>query len=1033
MNSQRPKRVPSTKKSGISPKMILIFSVASVLFILVAVLVILLPPLFSEDSSDTPPTTSEDFAETSGDITEELPPLVVSEVDELRGIYIASVMNINFPSAPALSAEELRAELDDIVSTCRAANLNAIFFQVRPSADSLYDSDIFPTSYYLTGEQGAPLTEGFDPLDYLIEKAHGMGIRVHAWVNPFRVTVGSPSKPQHDVNALAENHPARLNPSYVVPYADGRLYFDCGIPEVRTLIADGVYEIASKYDVDSIIFDDYFYPYPKYADDGSLEKFSDDESYEKYGGELSLEDWRRENVNSTILACYNAVKGANPDCEFGVAPFGIWQNDDGENGGSDTSGLESYSAIYCDPTAWIDGGYIDYIAPQIYWKFNDKNARYDVLVRWWNKILDGSDVELLVSHGAYNYDSWDEPENQMRCQIEFARGQLAYKGSILYGYAALKANSHGLFDEISDVFSESITYPEITSNSRNLIISIPYSGSYIDGEGTFVIGTSDPTELLTVDGKTVGRTKSGYFSLYLPLEEGKNTFTFSHKGQEREYIIHRGTAPSSTTVTYPTLDSPGISSVTPEMEWVGSGTLPVSVTAPRGSSVKATLGDKTITLTPTLYVPYTGGYMKEIFTGSFALSAKEGEIIDMGTVKFSTRFSGKTYSAESAKIRALGDNACIPIEVINNDSEMKIAYDSWYYDDYTPQSAGMRDNAVGLANGMYKLRCGGLISAENVRELDLTEIPTAKVSKAFVETDTDFTYFKVQLNENIPVNCYIEDGEFCVTLYNIDTDSAKKAVLPKNPMFKSVRGEKSARAGSYKYFFELYATENFYGFDHYYKDGYLVIRLRNPKSLPDTDKPLLGKTIILDAGHGGRNPGALGPLGSAEGAINESDFNLKIVLEAEKYLENLGATVVQIRDESCEIDVPIPSRLETLIDTSPDLVISVHQNSMPYTTDVTKIHGCVGLYWADSGYMLTEAVGEAISTALNKANRSPTKQRLAMVRNNKFPATLVETCFITNVEEYERMMKPDTVPTIAKAIADGVLNFYKAQAKYILP
>ncbi len=1027
-------KIRKPSKEIFSAKLIPILSVVAFIVVAIAVVCIILIGGFADSKTDTPEKIIPPSGETTyEDITDIIPPEEISEDAEVRGMYIASVMNINFPSKSALSAEELKAELDDIIITCKKANLNAIYFQVRPSADSLFKSAIFPTSAYLTGEQGAPLQDGFDPLEYIIEKAHTVGIQIHAWVNPFRVTVGSQSAPQHDVNALAENHPARKNPSYVVPYADGRLYFDCGIPEVRTLIADGVYEIAANYDVDGIIFDDYFYPYPIYTDN-ILQPFADTASFEKYGEGMTLEDWRRDNVNKTIEACYKSIKGANADCEFGVAPFGIWQNDDGTNGGSDTSGLESYSAIYCDPTAWIEGGYIDYIAPQIYWKFTDKNARYDVLVRWWNEILDGSDVKLLVSHGAYRYDDWESPENQIRCQVEFARGQLSYRGSILYGYAALKANSHGLLDEVTDLYSEDITYQDVTSNDRELIISIPYSGSYIDGDGTFVIGTSDPTEPLYVDGKAVGRTKSGYFSLYLPLEKGENTFTFSHKGEDVKYTIYGGTQPTSgsTKIVYPTLSSPGITAVTPSADWTGNGTLNVSVTAPRGAYVTATLNGKTVKLIPTLYVPYTGEYMKEVYTGSFKLSAKAGEISELGTIEFVSSFNGETYTAKSGNIRVIGSGTYIPIEVINDDSELKIDYTSWYYDDYTPQSAGMQDNALYLSNGMYKLRCGGFISQDNVRELDRNILGIASMTKPVMYSDADGTYFKIEVSENVPVNCYIENGEFCVTLYNVNTKKPSKVSFKENPLFTSARGENSQKANSYKYFFKLRDIENFYGFDHYYEDGHIVVKFRNPEKLPETDKPLAGKVIILDAGHGGKNPGALGPLGSAEGAINESDFNLLIVLEAEKYLADLGAEIIQIRDEECEIDVPINDRLQTLIDTQPDLVISVHQNSMPYTTDVTKIHGCVGLYWSDAGYMLTDIIGESISTALNKADRSPTKQRLAMVRNPKFPATLVETCFITNVEEYERMMKPDTVAKIAKAIADGVLDYYAAQEKYLI-
>ncbi len=373
---------------------------------------------------------------------------------EVRGVFIASVYNINYPSKPGLSANELQVELDNIISTCIEANLNAIYFQVRPSADALYSSDIFPTSEFLTGTQGAPLMGGFDPLEYLVNAAHGRGIAVHAWVNPLRVSVGSPAAPRQDTAALADRHPVRENPEYAIAYADGRLYFDCGNPDVRGLIVRGVAEIAENYDVDGVIFDDYFYPYPVKDASGSLAEFDDSASFALYGGSVTLDDWRRDNVNKMIEGCYNAIKAVREDCEFGVAPFGIWQNDDGKNGGSQTSGLESYSDIYCDPTAWIEGGYVDYIAPQIYWQFTNTVAPYDVLVRWWCELVDGTGVELLISHGVYNYDTWDFPENELRSQIEFARSYSVYRGSILYGYAALSANTNGLFEETREVFGE---------------------------------------------------------------------------------------------------------------------------------------------------------------------------------------------------------------------------------------------------------------------------------------------------------------------------------------------------------------------------------------------------------------------------------------------------------------------------------------------------------------------------------------------------------------------------------------------------
>lgn len=954
---------------------------------------------------------------------------------EVRGVYIATVTNINFPSKPGLSADELRAELDDIIKTTLDANLNAIYFQVRPASDALYKSDIFPTSVYLTGEQGKSPDGDFDPLGYLVKAAHELGIKVHAWVNPLRVTVGSQSNPKTDTNALAENNPARLHPEYTVAYADGRLYYNAGMPEARALVADGVREIVEKYDVDGVIFDDYFYPYPvntKVNGKTVQAVFDDAEAYAKYGDGKPLDDWRRSNINAMIEGCYDAVKSVRADCEFGVAPFGIWQNDDGKNGGSATTGFESYKSIYCDPVAWVEGGYVDYLAPQIYWRFTTSAAKYDVLVRWWNTLLDGTGVDLLISHGVYNYETWDSPSDELRNQVEFARAEVSCKGSLLYGYAALKANTEGLLDETREVFSENIVFPEVSSNGRDLVISIPYNNSYIDGEGTFLIGSSDPSEPLYLDGVKLGRTKSGYFSVYLPLSKGKNTFTFTHKGNDTVWTINRGTPQTSTVIKYATLDSYKIAEVSPSTGWFGTTTsLSVSVTAPSGSKVTAELGGKSCTLKPTLYPPNQSEYMKEVYTGTITLTAPASGIKSLGKITFKAVKGSLSATAESGEIRIGAAGASIPVEITADDTEMKIQTNSWYYDDYSPQSSGMTDNAVSLSNGWYKLRCGGYISADYIKELGGNPIGRANVSGGIIETDERATYIKFSSDVNVPINCYVENGEFVLTLYNMDTSNAPALEYSKNPIFSSLRGEKSARPHAYKYFFKLRDIENFYGFDYYYKDGQIIVELRNPTTLPDTDKPLEGKVIVLDAGHGGKNPGALGPLGAAEGAMNESDFNLEIVMAAVPKLEALGATVILTRDRETEIDVPVPNRVAQLIELDPDLCVSIHQNSMPYTSDVTKIHGLVGLYWSDSGYMLTSVMGKTMSDALNKLNRSPVQQRLAMVRNPKFPSTLIEVCFITNVEEYERMMRPDSIDRIADSIADGILNYYAAQAKYL--
>nr|MBQ4319786.1 family 10 glycosylhydrolase [Clostridia bacterium] len=640
---------------------------------------------------------------------------------EVRGVWIASVENINYPSKPGLSLDELKAELDTLVREVKALNLNAIYFQVRPSSDALYDSALFPVSEYLTGDQSKLAPGGFDPLAYLLDIAHSQNIAVHAWVNPLRVTSGTADEPNHDITKLAPNNPARMFPDWVVPYADGKLYYNAGVPGVRELVAAGVAEIVTKYDVDGIIFDDYFYPYPVTG-----AKFDDNDEFKLYGNGMKLDAWRRENINLMVRDCYVAIKSIDPDCQFGIAPFGIWQNDNGKNGGSDTKGMESYSAIYCDPLAWIEGGYIDYIAPQIYWQFSNSSARYDTLVRWWNEQLEGHDnVELLICHAAYRSAEWGT-ENEIRNQVEFARSERSYRGSIFYGWAAVQANDMGLKEQISSLYTDTIIYGPHLSNGQKIVVNSPLSGSYINETNTYLLGSSDPAYPLYLDGKAVTRTKDGYFSLYVSLKRGKNEFVFTQNGSEYVHTINRGTYVDNSPKTYAELDSFTISSYAPTCNYMVSGgtKISLSATAPSGSTVTAALGGQTVRLSATVNPPKNGNYMAETYTGSITLPsiAKAGEIVELGNIVYTAKRGNESATVTGSRVRVAGSGATVTIEVQKDDSELKLSKTSWYYDDYTPASKGMRDAAVSLSDGYYKTSMGAYIAEEDVAEVDRTVV-----------------------------------------------------------------------------------------------------------------------------------------------------------------------------------------------------------------------------------------------------------------------------------------------------------------------
>ncbi len=368
--------------------------------------------------------------------------------EEMRGVWIASVYNINFPSKQTLTVQQMKQELNQILNDTEAMNMNAVFFQVRPTADALYDSALFPWSKYLTGQQGKAPAQNFDPLEYLIKEGKKRGIEIHAWINPYKITRGTADKPNLDVNALSEDNPVRLYPDLVVPHSSGELYLNPGEPMARYLVLQGVKELLDNYDIAGIHYDDYFYP------TGS---FDDADTFKKYGaGYSNIEDWRRHNVDLLVQETHQLAKQAN--AEFGVSPAGVWANKSTNSLGSNTTaGVETYYDHYADTRKWVKNGWVDYIAPQIYWQIGHAQCDYATLVDWWSNVTRGTGVKLYIGHAAYKTgDSTQGPQwmdgLEMERQIAYNRNNGNVDGSIFYGYAALKQNTLGMKDSIAELF-----------------------------------------------------------------------------------------------------------------------------------------------------------------------------------------------------------------------------------------------------------------------------------------------------------------------------------------------------------------------------------------------------------------------------------------------------------------------------------------------------------------------------------------------------------------------------------------------------
>lgn len=358
---------------------------------------------------------------------------------EMRGIWVATVNNIDWPSAPNLSTAAKQKEAVAIIERVKKMGLNCIFLQVRPSCDVIYNSAIEPKTYFVSGESAA--TDTFDALDFWIEEAHLRGLELHAWINPFRVA------PKLDY-VCAENHVSKQHPDWTIKYSD-KILLDPGRHETRQYIDSVICEIASNYDVDGIHFDDYFYPYPVKG-----ETFVDTASYAANNPlNLSLEDWRRSNVDSVIKTTYNTIKRIKPWLKFGVSPFGVWRNQRDDSRGSDTrAGTTDYDVLYANVLEWVDKGWVDYVVPQLYWESGNKAANFDVLAKWWGDACSDK-VQIYVGHSIFKINSGSKAWNkrgEMPAQIENVRNDVKLSGSVLFSYRQFNRNLLGLEQELAE-------------------------------------------------------------------------------------------------------------------------------------------------------------------------------------------------------------------------------------------------------------------------------------------------------------------------------------------------------------------------------------------------------------------------------------------------------------------------------------------------------------------------------------------------------------------------------------------------------
>lgn len=407
---------------------------------------------------------------------------------EMRGAWIATVANIDWPEKDVFDATEQQRQLVAILDTLMKNKINAVVFQVRPTADALYQSSLEPWSHWVTGTQGTPPNPYYDPLAFVIEEAHARCIDVHVWLNPYRVTN------KMDTSILSSNHIFRHRPELFLQYGD-KWYFDPGLDETRAFLNQVVADVVKRYDIDAIHFDDYFYPYKIKGKD-----FPDNNTFKKHPrGFTDKEAWRRNNVDMVIAELQQTIKSIKPWVEFGISPFGVWRNKSNDPRGSDTqAGAQNYDDLYADILKWLEEGTIDYVAPQLYWEIGKKVADYEVLAKWWSDNSYGRNLyiglyasQLTNPHAPMAWRKPNELARQMRLNTQYPQ----IDGCMLYSTQAIMKNPQGLCDSLQQVFYKHDALPPINRNIEIDTSAAPYNLRLVgENENALLLWNSEDEE-----------------------------------------------------------------------------------------------------------------------------------------------------------------------------------------------------------------------------------------------------------------------------------------------------------------------------------------------------------------------------------------------------------------------------------------------------------------------------------------------------------------------------------------------------------
>lgn len=968
---------------------------------------------------------------------------IQNENKDFRAFWVATVYSLDYPNKQTTDEEELKKQALEILDYAKENGYNAVIFQVRPSADSFFKSQYFPWSRFLTGEQGKAPANGFDPLAFFVEQAHNRGIELHAWLNPYRVTKKDSGNTGDDFEDLADTHPAKLHPEWTVKYSDGNLYFDPGIPEVRELIVESIKEIVQNYDVDGIHFDDYFYP-------GAV--FHDEETFKKYGaGYDNVSDFRRDSVSELVKQVGEEIEKINPNCRFGISPFGIWANKKTNPLGSDTNGGQSYYDHYADTRRWVKEGYVDYIAPQLYWNIGNASADYEKLLNWWIDTVKDTGVDLYIGQAAYRSgdssetSAWygtTEIENQLKMNFDSERVQ----GSIFFRYKFLKASSeltkaiYTFYQSIDNAATEvsetprqdespvidadnaSLTggssYMLPLSSLQKLSVARPSLDISTSYTSFYITGASDPEYPLYINGEEVtGRSALGFYGKLIELSDGDNKITVEQNGNKVVRSIYKGVTSSSVSeMEKAEITATSVFPQNPEYRQIGEK-ITLKCTAPAGAAVTVTLNGETFKMHTSSAKRADGKIAAAAYTYSYTVPDFSGKakIIDLGKPVYKMTFEGKTDTKTAPyEVKVVLKNAPFYATITSDVADTKTSATSTGYDNFLYK--GMRAIITGMTGKYVRLGQGCWVSKSDVsmEMLDKTLYPVVTEPEYSVGLEYDMIKFKTDCTTSA-IAAF--DGKV-FTVKAAPALRAENIKFPDGALFSSSRIESGS--GYEKYYFTVAEGASFEGFYVQNTDEGFAVYIKHRKKVSESSpKPLEGIKIVVDAGHGGSDNGALGSMGKE---IAEKDINLAAAQKTAEKLRSLGATVIMTRTQ--DEYITLQERQQISFAEKPDLFLSIHANSLDDNKDISKVEGLSVFYKREAAKSFAESIFNTTKKELERDTRGLLQSNLYVARASWTPSVIYESGFIPNPSDFEWLISEDGQQRLADSIANSIIKYF---------